>query len=189
MLCSILYHFHLNILGCWSNKTSNMNASSWTWTGIVMGIFHYSQTFDLMIHWLIVSSALHPFIHPSNRSFVPCASNLSRGLSVFQSPLLSWPATAHSLSLCFGMAAILVSWPSPASDGPAPVSQQSPVENIVHFTVWAGHYWIILISSFVDFSLSRPGVLYTDRTGCLLLCFLCIWTKIRCSIAFQTADD
>lgn len=60
---------------------------------------------------------------------------------------------------------------------PAMVSQPSPVENSVHLNVGVGHYWIILISSFVDFRISRPGVLYTNLTCCPL--FLGLRTKIR----------
>lgn len=110
-------------------------------------------------------------------------------LSVSESTL-SWPAPSHSLSLCFGMAAILMSWPSPASDGPAPVSRQSPVENIAHFTVWVGRCWIILISSLVDFSISRPSnCAQTSQNVHYYVSGYPNKKTVRCLIALKTADD
>lgn len=148
LLSSDLHNFHLNIL-----QAIQMHH---------LGIWEIAMTFfiilqcskDLMINennqlqQLYTHSSIHVTIHAA--------------LQVVSA--LSWPTKTPSLSLCFGMAAILMSWPSPANDGPALVSLQSQVENIVHFTVWAGHYWIILISPFVDFSISRPGVLYTQTS-------------------------
>lgn len=88
-------------------------------------------------------------------------------------PTLSWPTSTSSLSSCFGT----VVFRCAGQTQPAMVSQPSPVENTVHFNVGVGHYWIILISSFVDFRISRPGVLYTNLTCCPL--FLGLGTKIR----------
>lgn len=147
--------------GCWSNQPYGES---------VKGIFHDSPTLSMRRKErsiirrikLTVSSSFppHPFILPSIEA-------------VWTLPTLSWPTSTSSLSSCFGT---VVFWCAGQTQ-PAMVSQPSPVENTVHLNVGVGHYWIILISSFVDFRISRPGVLYTNLTCCPL--FLGLGTKIR----------
>lgn len=140
-------------------------------TETVMGVFTFiiiSFTNITLLRLFMCSFSVWKLIYSAPVGRLNCNSQKQH----------SWPVATLSLSLCSGMAAIVMSWPSPTSDGPALVSQRFQVENIVHFAVWVGLPWVALIPFFCGFKLQVSCVFCTKSLMLFIIIFLIFWTEI-----------